>query len=129
MTVKSPLREYHRNMLLVMIAYTGSVVGINLLETDTMGATMRTVLSLIPIVPAALMIAVILHYVRQIDEVQQRIITEACLVSLVTVGLASFTYGFLEGAIALPAISMIWVFPALIGTAGLALPIIRLRYV
>ncbi|RFB01578.1 hypothetical protein DX908_14955 [Parvularcula marina] len=116
-------------MTIVMVVYVASVVGINLIDSENMSASARIALSLIPVLPAIAMVFVIIRYVRRIDEVQQRIITEACLVSLIIVGLACFTYGFVEGAVSLPEISLIWVFPSLIGTAGISLPFVRLRYV
>ena len=127
--MKTAIRQYTLHMTIVMVVYVASVVGINLIDSEKLSASARIALSLIPILPAIGMVFVIIRYVRRIDEVQQRIITEACLVSLIIVGLACFTYGFVEGAVSLPEISLIWVFPALIGTAGISLPFVRLRYV
>ncbi|GGC95611.1 hypothetical protein [Aquisalinus flavus] len=126
--MKKEATKYTIRMLAIFAFYTVSVIGINLLPADDMAPWMRIALSLIPVIPAIVMIFVILEFVRAMDEVQQRIITESCLVSLVVVGLASFSYGFLEGAIDVPPISMIWVFPALIGTAGIAQIFVRMRY-
>lgn len=126
--MKKEATKYSIRMLAIFAFYTVSVIGINLLPADEMAPWMRIALSMIPVIPAIVMIFVILDFVRSMDEVQQRIINESCLVSLVVVGLASFSYGFLEGAIAVPPVSMIWVFPALIGTAGIAQIFVRMRY-
>jgi len=120
--------KYTVRMAVLFIFYMAAVFGINMLPEDQMAAWQRILASLLPVIPAIIMIYVILDFVRSMDEVQQRIINESCLVSLVLVGLASFTYGFLEGAVELPSIGMIWVFPALIGTAGIAQIFVRLRY-
>lgn len=126
--MKRQARKYTIRMLLIFVFYTAAVFGINLLPADDMAPWMRVALSMVPVIPAIVMIFVILDFVRVMDEVHQRVITESCLVALVIVGLLSFSYGFVEGAVDLPEISLIWVFPALIGTAGLAQLFVRKRY-
>lgn len=126
--VKKAVVVYTIRMIVNFTFYAAAVIGINLLPFDNMAAWVRVLASLVPVIPAIIMIFVILDFVRVMDEVYQRIITESCLVSLILVGLATFTYGFLEGAVDMPDISMIWVFPALIGTAGIAQIFVRMRY-
>ena len=55
---------------------------------------------------------------RAVDEFLRRVESEALLWGAGIVGFASFGYGFLEGSINAPQISMIWVLPALIATYG-----------
>lgn len=127
--MKPAARKYALRMIGIFAFYMASVIGINLLPAETMPVGARIAVSLIPVLPLIVMIFVIVDFVRSMDEVKQRIVMESCLVSLVLVGVASFTYGFLEGAVALPAIPMVWVFPALIGTAGIAQVFVRRRYI
>ena len=47
------------------------------------------------------------------DEFRRRIVSEAILWSGGIVGFATFGYGFLEGSIDAPYISMIWVLPCI----------------
>jgi len=65
---------------------------------------------------------------RAMDEFQRRIVSEAILWSAGIVGFAGFGYGFLEGSINAPNISMIWLLPALIGTYGVVSCILPLRF-
>ncbi|PWE17099.1 hypothetical protein DDZ18_10390 [Marinicauda salina] len=110
-------------------AYAGAVVGVNALDAGfALDAPVRVGLALLPVLPALYGLWAALQFVRAMDEVQARIISEAMLVSALIVGFASFTYGFLEGALALPDISMIWVLPALLGVMGVAQVFVRMRY-
>ena len=65
---------------------------------------------------------------RAMDEFRRRIVSEAIFWSGGIVGFATFGYGFLEGSIDAPYISMIWVLPALISTYGVASYIVPLRF-
>ncbi|QGZ95768.1 hypothetical protein [Terricaulis silvestris] len=84
--------------------------------------------SLAPLLPALLMLRAYATFLRGIDEFQRRIQTDAILIAAAIVGFGSFAYGFLEEWADFPHLPLIWVFPALIGTWGLAACIIRLRY-
>lgn len=68
MTVE--IKKYTMRMILVFAFYTMAVIGINLLPFDQMPAWMRIAVSLVPVLPALVMIFVILALVRTMDEVQ-----------------------------------------------------------
>ncbi len=122
-------KRYTLQMLGVFGAYTGSLFGVNALaDNASLPVPALVALSLIPVVPAIFMLFVIVAFVRTRDEVQQKIITEATLWGAGLVGILTFSYGFLEGAIDLPVISMIWVFPAILAAQGLALIFVLMRY-
>lgn len=84
--------------------------------------------SLTPVIPALIMMRVYLTFVRQMDELNRRIQSEAWLISAGVVGIASFTYSFLEEWAQFPRLDLIWIFPALIGAWGLASFFVRRRY-
>ena len=120
---------YSWRMAITGMLYTFTVFGINVIDNylDLL-LWQRIALYLLPIIPALMMLTSVLAFYRQMDEVMQRIMTESMLISAFIVGFGSFTYGFLQGAINLPDISMIWILPALIAFQGLAMVYVRLRY-
>ena len=116
-------------MVWIFVFYTVTVVGINLLDDQfTLPQWFRITMSLAPILPAVLMVFAVIAFVRSMDEVWQRIITESSLASAIIVGLGCFTYGFLQGAMVLPDISLLWVWPALIAVQGIAMIFVKRRY-
>lgn len=122
-------KRYTWRMVMASVLYTAAVIGVNLIDAQAdLAQPVRIALSLVPVLPAVLMLVAIIAFYRAMDEVQQRLISESTIVSALIVGFASFTWGFLEGAMTLPDISLIWVLPALIGVQGLAMPVIRRRY-
>ncbi len=62
------------------------------------------------------------------DELQQRITHLSFGVAIVVTGLVSLLYGILEEQAGLSRISLIYVFPFMIGTWGISLRIIQWRY-
>ena len=72
-----------------------------------------------------------MHFVRGVDELQQRIEFEAVCIAAALVAFAYMTAGFLQAArvIDVPAsAAMLWVFPLLCGTYGIAKAVIARRY-
>lgn len=103
----------------------GSVTIVNTYQPST---AVSAALVMLPVLPAIAVLFIIVTFVKTRDEVQQRIITEAILWGVGVVGIATFTYGFLEAVTPLPRISMIWVLPALIAVPGIAQIFVRMRY-
>lgn len=116
----SPAKRYTRNLLFVLAGYTLALVAANSIDTADWPLLARVTLALAPAAAAILIVPVVLNFVATMDEVQRRIISESCLVSMVVVGLGTFAYSFAENALALPEISLVWIWPALMGVAGLA---------
>lgn len=85
-------------------------------------------LALIPAVPAGLMFVAMIRFVRRMDELQQRFVGEAALISACLVGFTSFAYGLLESYADLPSIPMVWILPALFAAYGAAMPFVWARY-
>ena len=85
----------------------------------------------LPVLPIAWMMLAALRYLREIDELQRRIETEAIGAASLLVALVYFAGGMLEKAevIGMDAgIAMIWVFPMLCGIYGIAKMILTRRY-
>ena len=85
-------------------------------------------ISLTPVIPALVMMRVYLTFVRQMDEFNRRIQSEAWLISAGLVGFGTFTYSFLEEWAHFPRLDLVWVFPALIFAWGIATYVVRRRY-
>lgn len=126
---KAAGRRYTREMMVAMGLYTAFVFagayGVGHMNLPRWAVI---VASLAPLLPALLMLRAYTTFLNGIDEFQRRIQTDAILISAAVVGFGSFAYGFLEEWAGFPHLPLIWVFPALIGTWGLAACIIRLRY-
>lgn len=86
------------------------------------------VAAILPIFPALLMLRAYITFVNGIDEFQRRIQSEAVMIAAGVTGFGTFTYGFLEEWAGFPHLPLIWVLPILIGSWGVALCIVRLRY-
>lgn len=108
--MNNPTRRYLKHFGAAMLGYTGALFAASWV-IDSMGITgwSAGAVSLAPLVP--------IFYVL-----------ESMLWGTGIVGFVSFGYGFLEGSIDAPVISMIWVLPALIGTYGIASVILPLRF-
>lgn len=92
---------------------------------------LRGVVAVLPVLPIAWMMHAALRYLREIDELQRRIETEAIGAASLLVSLLYFAGGMLEKAevIGMDAgVAMIWVFPMLCGTYGIAKMILTRRY-
>lgn len=124
-------RRYAREMLIGMGSYTVLLIVSLLLLRGVEAPALRAVIALLPVAPIALVLRAMVRFVRDVDELQQRIELEAiCIAS----GLVSFGYmtgGFLQAArvIDVPAsAAMLWVFPLVCGTYGVAKAIVARRY-
>ena len=116
-------------MIIVFSIYTLLVLTSKYLDSQyDLSLIQRILLSVLPVVPAATSIFVMINFVRTMDEVWQRIISESTLISAGVVGVVTFTLGFLEGVIELPDGILIFVLPAMFMVYGVALPLVRMRY-
>ncbi len=112
-----------------MLVYAGTLfASVWVIETMEITGWPAGALSLAPMLPALYALHACVARFRAMDEFQRRIVSEAILWSAGIVGFVSFGYGFLEGSINAPNISLIWVLPALIGTYGVASCILPLRF-
>ncbi|MEM9633559.1 MAG: hypothetical protein AAGA50_19660 [Pseudomonadota bacterium] len=123
------LSRYVIRMCLVFAAYTGMLFAANFLDGRLdLQPWQRIAISLLPVLPAIVMIFIILDYVRAMDEVWQKIVTESMLISACIVGIGTFSLGFMEGVVSLPSGILIWIWPAMIAIQGVTMWIVRLRY-
>lgn len=123
-------RRYFFRMLFASIFYTVTVFGINwIAEIYEPTTAWLVLLGILPVLPAGLMLISAVSFIRSRDEVYQRMFTEAALIAAGVVGLASFTWGFIEAFVdAAPDISMVWILPALVVIQSAVMPLVRRRY-
>ena len=127
--MNNPTRRYLQHFGGAMLAYTGALFASGwVIDSLAITGWSAGAVSLAPLVPVFYALHAAIMRVRAMDEVQRRIVLESMLWSAGIVGFVSFGYGFLEGSINAPVISMIWVLPALIGTYGIASMILPLRF-
>ena len=92
---------------------------------------LRGLVAVLPVLPIAWMMHAALRYLREIDELQRRIETEAIGAASLLVALLYFAGGMLEKAEVIrmdAGVAMIWVFPMLCGIYGIAKMIFTRRY-
>ncbi len=126
--MKPNITAYSMRMVVIFGTYTAALFLINGLDSQAYPLWQRIALSFLPVVPAAATIPVMVSFVRSMDEVWQRIITESALIAAGIVGVGTFTLGFLESTMALPDGMMIWVWPAMLMIHGLCTPFVQRRY-
>ena len=94
----------------------------------TTNIILQHALAVAPIVPVLVAVKILVNHIRTRDEVERAIISEAAVISLLMVGFAALTYGFLESFLNYPAISVSWVLPANAFAYGLATFVVRRKY-
>ena len=92
---------------------------------------LRALVALLPVPSIGLALRAIIRYIRDVDELQQRIELEAVSFAAAFVSMVYVTGGFLQLAkvIDIPsAVAMIWVFPLICASYGLAKLVVARRY-
>ena len=87
----------------------------------------RIPMALLPVVPMIFCIIAVIRHLATMDELQQKVQLLSFATSFAVVGLATFTYGFLEN-VGAPHIPYVWVFPAMIAVWGITNPLVMKRY-
>ncbi|MQP76149.1 hypothetical protein CQ393_09620 [Stenotrophomonas sp. MYb238] len=124
-------RRYSREMMIAMGAYVVLLVlSITLLKRVD-GTALRACIALLPVPPIAMTLRAMIRYIRDVDELQQRIELQAVSFAAAFVSLLYLTAGLLQAAKVLdvPAsAAMIWVFPLVCLAYGLAKTVVSRRY-
>ncbi len=125
-------RRYTREMLLAMAVYVVVLlVSTQLLQHMQLTLPQRALVALLPVPPIAMALRAMLRYIRDVDEMQQRIELESIGLATACVALGYMTGGLLQSAkvIDVPAsVAMLWVFPLLSMGYGLAKAVVARRY-
>lgn len=125
-------RRYLRAMWPIMIGYSLSLfLSIWLIKRGIESVPLRALVAVLPALAIVLLMRAALRYLREIDELQRRIETEAIGIASLLVSVLYFAGGLLQQAkvIDLEAgVAMIWVFPLLCLIYGVAKMILTRRY-
>lgn len=125
-------RRYLREFLPPMVAYVVVLfLSLWLLKRIDGPSGLRAAVALLPALPIALGLRAIVRYIRDTDEMQRRIELEAVSIATAFVAMLYMSAGFLQLAsvIDIPAgVAMIWMFPLLCLSYGLAKIVVSQRY-
>ena len=125
-------RRYIRALWPALIGYSLALfLSLWLLRRGIDPLPLRALVAVLPVLPLALMMRAALRYLREIDELQRRIETEAIGIASLLVSLLYFAGGLLQKAKVIDvdaAAAMIWVFPLLCASYGIAKMVLTRRY-
>lgn len=124
-------RRYLGEFLPAMLGYVLAVpLSLVLLQHIAMPTALKFVVALLPMLPAWFGLRAVLRHLRRLDELEQRIQTQAIGVASLSVGMLTFALGFLQIAGLLPKVAglLLWVLPAMIAVWGVAVGVISYRY-
>ncbi|MAC88333.1 MULTISPECIES: hypothetical protein [Maricaulis] len=112
--------RYVKHFSLAMVAYSLVLVGsIFAIQKGELSGWSAGLASLTPLIPALYALKVFIARFKSMDEFQQSLISEALLWATGIVSFAAFGYGFLEGAVDVPAVGLLWVMPSICGVFGI----------
>lgn len=124
-------KRYTREVMLAMAGYVVLLVVSMLLLKRIDDTALRALVALLPVPPMVLVLRAMVRYIRDVDELQQRIELEAVSFATAFISLVYLTGGFLQSAkvIDVPSnVAMIWVFPLVCVAYGLAKAVVARRY-
>lgn len=131
-SVTPAARRYYRAMWIAMSVYGGLVfASLALLKHIEGPMALRGLVAMSPVAGMLMFARAMLRYLREVDEMQRRIETEAIATAAAVVPLLYFATGFLQQArvIDVPAAAaMIWVFPMSSLVYGVAKFFVARRY-
>ena len=126
MSQRSAGFAYVREFGLAMAAYVVVLLAsVSLLER--VDQPVKTLVALVPLVPAGFALMAYLRFLTRMDELGRRIQLEALAFGFGAAGMLTFAYGFLENA-GFPRISYTWVFPLMIALWGIGGAVATRRY-
>ncbi len=124
-------RQYLREFLPAMGAYVFAVFASVLLLKNVDAPATRALVALLPVLPIGFALRAIMRYVRNVDEMQQRIELESIAFATALVSLAYLAGGFLQLARVIDlhaGTTMAMVFPLVCGVYGIAKPVVARRF-
>lgn len=125
-------KRYLRALWPIMIGYSLSLfLSLWLIKRGIESVPLRALVAVLPALAIALLMRAALRYLREIDELQRRIETEAIGIASLLVSLVYFVGGLLQKAKVTDieaGAAMIWVFPLLCAVYGAAKMMLTRRY-
>lgn len=124
-------RQYLREFLPAMGTYVLAVFASLLLLKHIDAPATRALVALLPVLPIGFALRAIMRYVRNVDEMQQRIELESIAFATAFVSLAYLAGGFLQLARVIDlhaGTAMTMVFPLVCGVYGIAKRVVARRF-
>ena len=125
-------RRYLRALWPALALYSLTLfASIFLIRRGIESVPLRGLVAVLPVLPIGWMMLAALRYLREIDELQRRIETEAIGIASLLVAVLYFAGGLLQMAKVIDieaGVAMIWVFPSLCLVYGVAKMILARRY-
>lgn len=124
-------RRYTRELMWAMAGYVVVLFASVWLLKRIEEPALRALVALAPVPPIALAMRAIVRYIRDVDEMQQRIELEAVCIATAFVSLLYLAGGFLQIARVVDVdagAAMIWLFPLVCFAYGLAKIVVVRRY-
>lgn len=121
-------KKYTRDFTLAMVLYSVAIfASIPIAKDPAYSQLLRALAALSPIIPSLMALRALIVFYRTMDELWQKVHSEAAITSFLITGMVSFSYGLLENA-GFPNMPFTVIFPFSIAVWGLALPIVSRRY-
>lgn len=119
---KQALRRYMKVFVPSMIAYVAFIfLAVSLIKAELVSGPMVFVMAILPGLAALSFLYAWFRYIREADELQRRVQTEAIMTAVAAVLSLTLTWGILEMLIeTLPKLPLFWVFPIFMIVQGLA---------
>ena len=125
-------RRYLRALWPALALYSLTLfASIFLIRRGIESVPLRGLVAVLPVLPIGWMMLAALRYLREVDELQRRIETEAIGIASLLVSLLYFAGGLLQKAKVVDldaAMAMIWVFPLLCAVYGITKMVLTRRY-
>lgn len=120
-------KRYMKEFGSSMAAYVVVVLASVWLVKHHVHSSLRYLIAVLPVVPAAFAMWAAIRYFRGLDELQRRIQLEGLAFSFLATCLIALSWGFLE-IVGLPHADVIWVAPGLVFLWGIGTCIAKRRY-
>lgn len=108
-------RQYRLLMMAAVAGYAvllvASILVLRLEAAE--GAAWRAPVALLPMLPALLGLGVVVRTLRQLDELEQRILLETFSFAFGGTFVVTFSYGLMEGGAGFPHLNWMWVWPVM----------------
>jgi FlaA1/EpsC-like NDP-sugar epimerase len=128
---KALMQRYRREFTPAMLAYVGVMVFWKKLLAQVQVPALRLLVALLPALLVLWIMRAFIRYVRDSDELQRRIELESGSAAALLIGAGYMAAGFVQtaGLIDVPSkLAMLWVFPSLCLSYGIAKVFIARRY-
>lgn len=123
-------KRYEQQVMLTMAVYMLVLFAVGPLMRGVASVALKGVLAVLPALPIVYVIALMWRRIRDSDELEQRLHLVALGVAVAVVSAASVVAGFLAGGGVLPmgGEALIWVFPLLMASYGIAYNCVARHY-